>query len=100
VERLILKAKIEQAEARFVARVEGIDVQAEGYSPDVAREELIQAMLSWISTKDCTDSMGDALAEAGFPAIDDETELQLEFADHSADSAEAGSPEAGLYSRG
>ncbi len=64
---------------RFVARVEGIDVQAEGDSPDVAREELIQAMITWISARDSSDSMALALAEAGFPEVDDETELHLEF---------------------
>ena len=67
------------ANARFVAWVDGIDVRAEGESADVAREELIQAMLIWISTRDCTDSMAEALAQAGFPEIHDETELHLEF---------------------
>jgi hypothetical protein len=78
---LVLTARVEQEDARYVARVDGIDVQGEGDSPDAAREELIQAMLIWISLRDCTDSMGMALAEAGFPDIDDETELHLEFAD-------------------
>ena len=81
MERLILKARVEQEDATFVARVEGIDVQGEGDSPDTAREELIQAMLNWISLRDCTDTMRVALAEAGFPDIDDETELLLEFTD-------------------
>ena len=66
---------------RFVAWVDGLDVQAEGESADIAREELVQAMLIWISARDCTDSMAMALSEAGFPDVDEETELQLEFLD-------------------
>ena len=85
---LVLTARVEQEDARYVARVDGIDVQGEGDSPDVAREELIQAMLIWISLRDCTDSMSMALAEAGFPDIDDETELHLKFADSYEDSPE------------
>ncbi len=71
----------------FVASVDGLDVQAEGESADLAREELIQAMISWISAMDCSDSMAVALAEAGFPDIDEETELHLEFADSRIDTA-------------
>ena len=87
MERLVLTAKVEQEDARYVARVDGINVLGEGESPELAREELVQAMLNWISMKDCSESMGEALAEAGFPEIDDETELQLEFTDPQLDFA-------------
>ena len=81
---MTLTAQVEQEDAkpgscRYVARIEGIDVRGEGESPDSAREELIQAMLSWISSQDCAESMSGSLAAAGFPEIDDETELELEF---------------------
>ena len=85
VEHLVLTARVDQEDARYVARVDGIDVQGEGDSPERAREELIQAMLSWISARDRSDSMANALADAGFPDIDDDTELQLEFADPQAE---------------
>ena len=85
------------ADVRFVARVDGIDLWGAGDSPDVAREQLIQAMLDWISLRDCTDSMAGVLAEAGFPEIDDETELQLEFADSFADLSADSPQNPGLY---
>ena len=81
VDRLVLTARVEHENARFVAWVDGLDVQAEGESADVAREELVQAMLIWISARDCTDSMAMALSEAGYPEVDEETELHLEFLD-------------------
>ena len=81
VERLTLTARVEMENARFIARVDGIDVVGEGESPEGAREDLVQAMLSWISNRDCTDSMAGALSEAGFPEIGDDTELELEFAE-------------------
>ena len=82
MERLILTARVEQEDAKYVALIEGIDVRGEGESPDSAREELIQAMLSWISNQDCAESMAGVLSEAGFPQIDDDTELELEFVLH------------------
>ena len=81
MERLTLTARVQQEDSKYVARIEGIDITGEGESPDSAREELVQAMLSWISNQDCAESMAGALASAGFPEITDETELELEFAD-------------------
>ena len=89
MERLILTARVEREDAKYVALIEGLSavqawVRGEGESPDSAREELIQAMLSWISSHDCAESMAAALSAAGFPEIDqnpdgEPTELQLEF---------------------
>ncbi len=88
MERLTLTARVEREDDRFVARIEGTSPfaqmpQGEGESPDSALEELVQAMLSWISSQDCAESMARVLAEAGFPQIDDDTELELEFVPHS-----------------
>lgn len=85
MDRLVLTARVEHENARFVAWVDGLDVQAEGESADVAREELVQAMLIWISARDCTDSMALALSEAGFPEVNEDTELHLEFMDSLAE---------------
>lgn len=87
MDRLTLTARVDKEETKYIARVDGIDICGEGESPAVAREELIQAMLSWISTHDSSDSMAGALSEAGYPDIDDDTELELEFADFSGDDS-------------
>ena len=90
VERLVLTGRVEslhplppsgeEYKGGYVAWVDGLDLRAEGESADVAREELVQAMITWISAMDCSDSMSAALTEAGYPEIDEETELHLEFA--------------------
>lgn len=92
VQTALLTARVEQEGDRFVAWVDGLcfegrPVQAEGESADVAREELVQAMLIWISDRDCSDSMAAALAEAGYPEVDEETELHLEFMDSLAEAS-------------
>lgn len=80
MERVTLTALVEPAEAGFVARVAGLAVCGAGESVEAAREDLVQAMLAWISGHDCGDTLNSALAAAGFPEIDDDTELELEFA--------------------
>lgn len=89
MERVTLTALVEPGEAGFVARVEGLGVCGAGESPEAAREDLVQAMLAWISGHDCGDTLNSALAAAGFPEIDDDTELELEFAPLAAMAGES-----------
>ena len=79
MERLILTARVEQDSAKFVARVDSLQLVGEGDSLEAAQEDLVQVMRAWIETQDGTESLEDALAAAGFPGVDEDTELQLEF---------------------
>ncbi len=81
METVVLTARVEQEESRFVARIEDLELEGEGESLEAAQDELIQAMRAWIETHDGTDTLGDVLADAGYPGVDEETELQLEFAE-------------------
>ncbi len=76
---VVLKANVNQIEERYVARVDDLNLEAEGESLEAAQDELIQAMRAWIESHDGTDTLADVLADAGYPGVDEETELQLEF---------------------
>ena len=82
---VVLTAEINRDRARdeawFVARIEDLDLEGEGSSLEAAQDDLIQVMRAWIETHDGTDTLGDALAAAGFDGVDEETEVQLEFAE-------------------
>jgi hypothetical protein len=52
-----------------------------GESVEAAQNQLIQTMRSWIEENDGTDTLEELLADAGFPGVAEETELQLEFVD-------------------
>jgi hypothetical protein len=81
MQRLILTARVEQDSAKFVARVDSLGLEGQGESLDAAQEDLVQVMRAWIETLDGTESLEDTLAAAGFPGVDEDTELQLEFSD-------------------
>ncbi|MDA1127185.1 MAG: hypothetical protein O2913_00610 [Chloroflexi bacterium] len=81
MDALVLTAKINHDEARYVARIEDLDLEGEGESLEAAQDELIQVMRAWIETHDGTDTLAEALAAAGYLGVDEETELQLEFAE-------------------
>ena len=64
---------------RHIATVDSLPLEGVGDSVEQAQDQLIHAMRAWIEARDGTDSLEQALADAGFPGVDEETELQLEF---------------------
>ena len=79
MERLILTARVEQGSARFLARVDSLGLTGEGDSSEEAQKDLVQVMRAWIESQDGTESLEETLAAAGFPGVNEDTELQLEF---------------------
>ena len=76
---VVLKANVNQIEDRYVARIDDLDLEADGESLEEAQDELIQVTRSWIESHDGTDTLSEVLADAGHPGGDEETELHLEF---------------------
>lgn len=61
---------------RFVATVDGLDLEGKGNTPDAARESLVQAMRGWLERLDTTGKLGDAL---GVEGLSEDTEIVLQF---------------------
>ena len=76
---VVLKANVNQIEDRYVARIDDLDLEADGESLEEAQDELIQVTRAWIESHDGTDTLSEVLADAGHPGVDEETELHLEF---------------------
>ena len=81
METVVLTASIEEVEDRYVARINDLDLEGIGESLEVAQDELIQVVRAWIESHDGADTLSDVLADAGYPGVDEETELQLEFSE-------------------
>ena len=79
METLVLTARVNWEAGRFVARVENLPLGGEGETVQQAQDELIAAMRAWIEVQDGTNRLEQALARAGFPGVEEDTELQLHF---------------------
>ena len=79
MDRLVLTARVAQNDGGYVARLEQLPLEGSGESVWKAQDELIQVMRAWIETHDGQDDLGQILAQAGFPGVEEGTELQLEF---------------------
>ncbi len=79
MERVVLMAKVDQIEDKYVARIDDVGLVGEGETLEAAQDELIQVTRAWIESHDSTDTLSGVLADAGYPGVDEETELQLEF---------------------
>ena len=81
MESVMLTARVSWYSDHFGAKVEQLPLECDGESLEEAQDQLIQMMRSWIEENDGTDTMEELLADAGFPDVAEDTELQLEFVD-------------------
>ena len=81
MESVMLTARVIWESDHFRAKVDQLPLEGDGESVEEAQDQLIQMMRSWIEENDGTDTLEQLLADAGFPGVAEETELQLEFVD-------------------
>ena len=86
METVLLTAQINTEDDRYVVRLDDLGLVSEGETLEAAQEELIQIVRAWIESHDGTDTLSSVLADAGYPDVDEETELQLEFAEAALSS--------------
>lgn len=79
MDTLLLTARVVWEDGRYVARVDKLPLEGVGGTVEEAQDELISAMRAWIELQDGTNRLEQALARAGFPGVQEDTELQLEF---------------------
>ncbi|PKB64817.1 MAG: hypothetical protein BZY80_01725 [SAR202 cluster bacterium Io17-Chloro-G2] len=82
METVLLTAHVTWDQGCYVAKVDQLTLEASGDSVEVAKDELIEVVRAWIQDHDGIDSLGglgQTLADAGFPGVEDDTEVQLEF---------------------
>jgi hypothetical protein len=81
MESVMLTAHVTWDSDQFIAKVDQLPLEGVGGSVEEAQDRLIQTMRSWIEENDGTDTLEQLLADAGFPDVAEDTELQLEFVD-------------------
>ncbi len=81
-----MTARVEWQDGTYLASIESLDLAAEGDTVEAAQDELINLMRNWIEVQDARSLLEDALAQAGFPGVEEETELQLEFVEQATES--------------
>jgi len=86
METVLLTAQINTEDDRYVVRLDDLGLVSEGETLEAAQDELIQIVRAWIESHDGTDTLSSVLADAGYPGVDEETELQLEFAEAALSS--------------
>ena len=79
VDSVLLTARVAWDQGRYLARVDRLPLEGSGDSVEAAKDDLIEVVRSWIQDRDGTVGLGQTLADAGFPGVEEDTEVQLEF---------------------
>ena len=75
----VLTARVHWDDDRYIATIDDLDLAAEGETVGEAQDGLINLMRNWIEIQDGKSALEETLAQAGFPGVAEDTELQLEF---------------------
>lgn len=79
MEQLVLKAQVIPEDEGYMARLEGLELEGSGESIEQAQDELVSNLRGWIEIHEAAETLEQALDDAGFPGVDEDTEIQLEF---------------------
>ena len=79
METLLLTSQVVWEDEQYVARILGLEIQGVGGSLEAAQDQLIQSMRIWIESQESGSKLEQSLTEAGYPGVEETTELQLEF---------------------
>ena len=79
METLQLTSQVVWDEDQYAARIDGLDVQGLGNSVEEAQDQLIQSLRAWIELQESSSKLEQSLEEAGYPGVEETTEVQLEF---------------------
>ena len=81
MEPLVLTAKVVYREDGYVAALEPLGLSGAGDSVTRAQDQLVETLRGWIESHEAAETLGQALSDAGFPGLEEDTEIQLEFAE-------------------
>ena len=76
---VVLTGRVRWAEGRYVASVDGLNLEAQGETTREAQDGLINLLRNWIEVQDGRSALEETLAQAGFPGVAEDTDLHLEF---------------------
>jgi len=79
METLVLTALVVWEDGICTARVDNLPLEGIGETVQKAQDQLIAAMRTWIELHDGSSRLEQVLAHAGFPGVDEDTELELQF---------------------
>lgn len=79
MQKLTVKAKVEEKENGFVANVENLTPKGKGTTSKEAQDDLVDKFVAWVQSCEGQGTLETVLSEAGYVGVSESTELELEF---------------------
>ena len=78
---LVLKGEVLEHSGIFLATVENLPLSSRGDTWDEAEDRLVKEVKNWVQSCEEEGTLETSMATAGYPDVDDETEILLVFSD-------------------
>ena len=77
--KVILTARMYMLEDAAVASLESLGLEGAGTTMFEAQGDLVQKLTAWIQDNDGREALEQALSDAGYQGVDEDTEVHLDF---------------------
>ena len=79
VDKVVLLATVTDGNGGFVAAINDLGIEADGESLEGAQDNLIKSFRNWLEGCEGREDLAQLLADAGYPGVEENTELELQF---------------------
>ena len=79
METVCLSGNVLYRDGMFEAVLDVLELSGSGESLEEAQDDLIERFINWIQEREGQGDLEYKLAQAGYPGVDESTELVLEF---------------------
>ena len=79
VDKVIIEARVTLKDEGYLAIIDALNIEAVGESVQDAQDNLVKSFRAWLETCEEAESLGESLAEVGYPGVEEDTELELHF---------------------
>ena len=79
--KVTLPARVVQTQEGCTATIDNLELLGVGTTVNEAQDDLVEKFSSWVQACEGQETLEQYLAAAGYPGVDEETELELVFAE-------------------
>lgn len=85
MEKITLPARVVLQEDGYLATIDNLSLMGKGTTVRDAQDDLVGKFMSWAQTCEGQGNLETVLLDAGYPGVDEDTELVVEFVEQGND---------------
>ena len=79
MDKVVLQARVTPQDGGYQAVIDALALEAYGVTISEAQDDLVKSFRAWLESCEEKESLEQVMAEAGYPGVEEDTEIELHF---------------------